>query len=138
MGIRHPIISEIAPETYLINEFGLCNHYLLVGSERALLIDCGMGYYDLLGTIASLTDKPYDVVITHGHPDHAGMMHLFDQVYMNEKDLPMLPWADSCGACGLYIKVFWEMSSGNTPSSCTGMQKNIIGNYGNCNKFVTK
>ena len=93
MGIRHPIISEIAPETYLINEFGLCNHYLLVGSERALLIDCGMGYYDLLGTIASLTDKPYDVVITHGHPDHAGMMHLFDQVYMNEKDLPMLPWA---------------------------------------------
>lgn len=34
MGIRHPIISEIAPETYLINEFGLCNHYLLVGSER--------------------------------------------------------------------------------------------------------
>ena len=39
MGIRHPIISEIAPETYLINEFGLCNHYLLVGSERALLID---------------------------------------------------------------------------------------------------
>ena len=91
MGIRHPIISEIAPETYLINEFGLCNHYLLVGSERALLIDCGMGYYDLLDTIASLTDKPYDVVITHGHPDHAGMMHLFDQVYMNEKDLPMLP-----------------------------------------------
>lgn len=27
MGIRHPIISEIAPETYLINEFGLCNHF---------------------------------------------------------------------------------------------------------------
>ena len=61
--------------------------------ERALLIDCGMGYYDLVGTIARLTDKPYVVVITHGHPDHAGMMHLFDQVYMNEKDLPLLPWA---------------------------------------------
>ena len=41
--------------------------------------------------LATLTDKPYDVVITHGHPDHAGMMHQFDQVYINEKDLPMLP-----------------------------------------------
>lgn len=93
MGIRHPLISEIAKDTYLFNEFGLCNHYLLVGTERALLIDCGMGYYDLRATVERMTDKPYDVVITHGHPDHAGMMHQFERVYMNEKDLPLLPWA---------------------------------------------
>ena len=93
MGIRHPLVHEIAKDTYLINEFGLCNHYVLVGSERALVIDCGMGYYDMVALIASITDKPYDVVITHGHPDHAGMMHQFDQVYINEKDLPLLPWS---------------------------------------------
>ena len=69
MGIRHPLISEIAKDTYLFNEFGLCNHYLLVGTERALLIDCGMGYYDLRATVERMTDKPYDVVITHGCGD---------------------------------------------------------------------
>ena len=42
MGIRHPLISEIAKDTYLFNEFGLCNHYLLVGTERALLIDLSL------------------------------------------------------------------------------------------------
>lgn len=56
MGIRHPLISEIAKDTYLFNEFGLCNHYLLVGTERALLIDCGMGYYDLRATVERMTD----------------------------------------------------------------------------------
>ena len=93
MGIRHPLIHEISKDTYLINEFGLDNHYVLVGSERSLLIDAGMGYYDLKALVESLTDKPYDVVITHAHPDHAGMMHQFDQVYLNEKDLPNLAWA---------------------------------------------
>jgi len=93
MALRHPLITEIAPQTYCINEFGLCNQYVLVGSERALLIDAGMGYYDLIGTVKSLTDKPFDVVVTHGHPDHAGMIHLFDEIYMNEKDIPNLKWA---------------------------------------------
>ena len=43
MGIRHPLIHEISKDTYLINEFGLVNMYVLVGSERSLVIDAGMG-----------------------------------------------------------------------------------------------
>lgn len=88
MGIRHPLISEIAKDTYLFNEFGLCNHYLLVGTERALLIDCGMGYYDLRATVERMTDKPYDVVITHGHPDHAGMCTSSERVYITKRTAP--------------------------------------------------
>jgi hydroxyacylglutathione hydrolase len=90
MGIRHPLIHEIAEDTYLINEFGLVNIYVLVGSERSLVIDAGMGYCNLRAIIESLTDKPYDVVITHAHPDHAGMVHQFDRVYLNEKEKPGL------------------------------------------------
>ena len=93
MGIRHPLIHEIAEDTYLINEFGLVNMYVLVGSERSLVIDAGMGYCNLRAIVESLTDKPYDVVITHAHPDHAGMIHQFDRVYLNDKEKPGLPWA---------------------------------------------
>ena len=43
MGIKTPFISEIAKNTYAINEFGLTAMYLLVGDESALLIDTGCG-----------------------------------------------------------------------------------------------
>lgn len=90
MGIKKPLIAEIAKDTYLVNEFGLNNMYILVGSKRSLVVDTGMGYCDFKELVESLTGKPYDIVITHGHPDHAGMMHQFDQVYMNNKDVPGL------------------------------------------------
>ena len=32
---------EIAPKVYMINEFNVADCYLLVGTERALLIDMG-------------------------------------------------------------------------------------------------
>ncbi|MCJ7549047.1 MAG: MBL fold metallo-hydrolase [Anaerolineae bacterium] len=63
------------------------------GGERSLVIDAGMGYCNLRAIVESLTDKPYDVVITHAHPDHAGMMHQFDKAYLNEKEKPSLAWA---------------------------------------------
>lgn len=92
MGIRHPLIHEIAADTWLINEFGLNNMYVLKGSERSLVIDAGMGYCDFAGIIESLVDHPYKVVITHAHPDHVGMMHQFDRIYINEKDWERLPY----------------------------------------------
>ena len=47
MAIIKPYICEIAPKTYVINEFGLSAMYLLVGEEKALLIDIGCGLCDL-------------------------------------------------------------------------------------------
>lgn len=89
MGIKTPYISEIAPDTYAINEFGLNAMFLCVGSERALLIDTGTGVCDLKAEVAKLTDKPYDVVLTHGHLDHAGGIGIFDKVYLHERDIEM-------------------------------------------------
>lgn len=47
MAIRRPLVNEISKDTYLVNEFGLVNMYVFVGSERSLVIDAGMGYCDL-------------------------------------------------------------------------------------------
>ncbi len=89
MGIKKPLIFEIAPDTYCINEFGLDALYLLVGEKEALLIDTGCGVCDIKETVASITDKPYKVVLTHGHMDHVGGMYAFEEVYLNERDWEM-------------------------------------------------
>lgn len=87
--IKEPMVMEIAKNTYAINEFGLSACYFLVGEERALLIDTACGLSDLKGIAASLTDKPYDVVLTHGHLDHVGGIGAFTDVYLGEADFAM-------------------------------------------------
>lgn len=89
MGSKTPFVSEIAPDTYAINEFGLAAMYLLVGQKEALLIDTGCGVCDLEQEIRKLTDKPYRVVLTHGHMDHVGGMGAFARVWLHEKDWEM-------------------------------------------------
>lgn len=60
--------------------------FLVEGSERAILIDTGIGLKGLKETVERLTDKPYIVLLTHGHGDHAGGCSVFDTVYMNQSD----------------------------------------------------
>jgi hydroxyacylglutathione hydrolase len=83
-----PQIVNIAYNTYFLNEFGMDSQYLLIGTKRALLIDTGTGYYDIKGTVESLTNLPYDVVVTHGHHDHTGMAGAFDTIYKYEVATP--------------------------------------------------
>lgn len=66
--------------------------YLVIGAEKAALIDCGFGVTDTLRTfVEGLTDKPILCLVAHGHPDHAGAAALFDEVYMNPEDDFLLP-----------------------------------------------
>lgn len=69
---------------------GLANVYmfLIVGEERALLIDTGYATTHAIDYVRQVTDKPITVVCTHGHYDHIGGNADFDAVYMSEKDLP--------------------------------------------------
>ena len=90
MGIKMPFVSEIAPDTFVINEFGLAAMYLVVGEKRALLVDTGCGVSDVKGLVERLTDKPYDVFLTHGHLDHAGGVGAFDKIYASERDFEMI------------------------------------------------
>ena len=46
--------------------------YLVIGEERAALIDTGTGFGDMSALTAQLTDLPIIVILTHGHCDHAG------------------------------------------------------------------
>lgn len=89
MGIRKPIVSEIAYRTWCIDEYGMDAMYLLEGSEKALLIDTGMATFDIPALVREFTQKPLVVAVTHCDIDHAGGMDQFGDVYMHPDDFEM-------------------------------------------------
>ena len=60
--------------------------YLIVGTERALLFDTGLGIGDIRAAVSELTDLDIVVVNSHTHYDHVGGNHLFGSVYGTNTD----------------------------------------------------
>ena len=89
MPITRPIVSEIAKDLFIVNEFGLDCMFIILGKERALVVDTGMGYCDFKAIIEQVTTLPYTVVLTHGHIDHAGGWGQFEEVYIHPLDIEM-------------------------------------------------
>ena len=46
--------------------------YLVVGTNRALLFDTGLGLFPIRPVVEELTTKPVDVLNSHTHFDHVG------------------------------------------------------------------
>ena len=70
-------VTRLRPDLYRITEprchrLVRANCYLLLGSERDLLVDSGMGVAPLRPILAALSDKPLIVFTTHAHIDHVG------------------------------------------------------------------
>ncbi|MCL2372603.1 MAG: MBL fold metallo-hydrolase [Defluviitaleaceae bacterium] len=63
--------------------------YLVVGNAKALLYDAGYGIASLQETIATITDKPVEVVLGHGHVDHANGAYQFNEVWLHEADFDL-------------------------------------------------
>lgn len=61
--------------------------YLILGQEKALLVDTGMGIGSIRKVVESITSLPVIVVNTHCHPDHAGGNAEFDPALCNPADL---------------------------------------------------
>lgn len=70
-------------------EQGNTRMYLLLGRHRALLLDTGSGGA-LRPLIASLTDLPVTVALTHGHSDHIGSVPAFGCACAHREDWALI------------------------------------------------
>jgi glyoxylase-like metal-dependent hydrolase (beta-lactamase superfamily II) len=60
--------------------------YLIVGGDKALLFDTGMGISNIQAVVAGLTKLPVSVVNSHTHNDHVGDNWRFNEVYGMDTD----------------------------------------------------
>lgn len=68
-------VYEAAPDTYAIVEpfhYQETISYLIVGNERALLFDTGMGFFPIRPVVERITNLPVTVLNSHTHYDHVG------------------------------------------------------------------
>jgi len=82
-------IYRVQPDVLALYEPGQFEEvisYLILGSERALLFDTGLGIGDMRAAVTPLTALPVVVLNSHSHYDHVGGNHQFDFIY--GPDLP--------------------------------------------------
>ena len=81
------IIHAIDSQTFVGNGHVVYNEsiYIVEGEEKALLIDAGMKMDGLDQIVASVTDKPVILVLTHNHGDHVGAVRFFDEVWVGDQ-----------------------------------------------------
>lgn len=73
-------VSQPEPHVFMIEEplhRELVKSFLIVGEDRAILIDSGMGVAALRPVVEQLTTRPVLVVTSHAHWDHVGSHHEF-------------------------------------------------------------
>ena len=79
-------VENLGDDIYFIVDRSTVGMYLVIGTEKAVLIDCGTGIGNLKECVESITEKPVVILATHGHLDHIGGACNYDTLYLNEKD----------------------------------------------------
>ena len=86
-------IDRIDETTTILSEYRHweeTHSYLLEGTEKALLIDTGLGICDISAEVRKLTDKPVAAVATHIHWDHVGGHRYYPEFYAHAAELDWL------------------------------------------------
>lgn len=82
-------VSQLDESTFAISEYGhweRVHSFLLIGSERAALIDTGLGIDNMRRMTDQLTDLPVMVLTTHVHADHIGSHGQYGEIYVHEAE----------------------------------------------------
>jgi glyoxylase-like metal-dependent hydrolase (beta-lactamase superfamily II) len=132
---RHPwfYVDEALAGVFLVGEPQHVSSWLVEGSERAVLLDTGLGVAPVRPVVEALTARPVSVVNTHYHFDHIGGNAEFDDIVIHELGAPLIEaevpgevlrsYAAYAGrqlealeTCRpLDHEFFWLLSTGSTP-----------------------
>jgi glyoxylase-like metal-dependent hydrolase (beta-lactamase superfamily II) len=83
-------VYEITPNLFVFYE---PRHYeetivsLIIGEQKAVLIDTGCGIGNLCQAVETITSQPVMVINTHTHLDHLGSNRQFDEIAMFDHPL---------------------------------------------------
>lgn len=83
-------VMWLKPGVWRIDDWFSSSCYLIEGRDKALLVDTGLGEGDLAGLVASLTNLPVEVAITHPHGDHMHWVDSFERVYLHKEDIALM------------------------------------------------
>ena len=107
-------VRKIAPGIHVLTEAGRFHAYLVEGDDHAALIDSGTGIGDLRAQVEKLTTRPVVVLNTHGHWDHIGGDHRFDQVGIHAAEADRLRHPQVAQAAERFLRNL-QQEGGATP-----------------------
>ncbi len=82
-------INRLYDGVYAFDEGGV-RSFLILGTEKALLIDTGFGGVDFEKELPRITDLPVILVNTHSDRDHTGKNEIFRTRYIGHMELERL------------------------------------------------
>lgn len=70
--------------------------FLIVGEQKALLLDTGAARTDIMSYIKAITSLPLEVALTHADGDHLGNLPAFSQASVHGNDVRAVLNHESC------------------------------------------
>lgn len=123
--------KEIKPGVFLISSHeweestSTVNCWLIVGKEKAMLVDAGLPCLGLRQYVEQIAGKPIVLVLTHGHFDHAGGLESFEEFWINPEEEKYL-----CGEEGLPETRYSAKRHSLFPGECVDLGNRMIQVYG--------
>lgn len=82
-------IKQLNDHIWLMNDNNSATGFVVIGSEKAAVIDTMNGNEDISSVVRKITDLPVIVINTHGHMDHIYGDAYFGEAYLHPDDFAL-------------------------------------------------